>query len=199
VSHVVHRFAVCGLVLALAPPALACSCLPPSLTASWHYSSDTFLVRIRAERVRNGYQVYAAEVIQPFGGCTQPGDRIFVETPQSEAACGIDLVVGQEWLLTASAEDSRDRPRTYSVHLCGYNRPRRALTAEDKEFLASRPVTCPATGETTCADGSPPVSCLVDPCEVAPPCPEAATCEANYCLPCVAERYDAYWAPVCDD
>jgi eight-cysteine-cluster-containing protein len=61
--------------------------------------------------------------------------------------------------------------------------------------LAGRSVCC--GDECSCADGSSPVSCFADPCEVTPACSEADVCVANYCGGCNAEFYDASGYAVC--
>ena len=198
------RMLAVGAVLAASAAALApsdaeaCSCMPPSVEASWHHSSDTVAARVLAERRGPERVLYRVQVIRAFSGCLQPGDRITIETAAYDAACGQALEVGARYLLTADAADSRDDPGTYSIGLCGYNRRLNELTQADRDFLAARQVSCEETGKISCADGSDPVQCFQDPCD-AERCAEATVCEANYCGGCDAEFYAENWAPVCED
>ena len=174
----------------------ACSCLPPSLSRSWHESSDTLRVTLVSERTVGQFHYYEAEVHRPFSGCTQPGDRILLESASNQAACGIRLSVGDEWLVTASNADSQGRPDVFGVNLCGYNRPWTQLTRPERDFLNARLVVCPGSGVAVCADGTQPVACLVDPCDVAF-CGLEERCQSNDCGGCTAEFYDAFFDPVC--
>jgi hypothetical protein len=76
-----------------------------------------------------------------------------------------------------------------SISLCSYDRQVSELIEHDREFLACRTVCC---GDAcSCADGTQPVACIVDPCSVAPACDEGK-CVANYCGGrCNAEFYNA--------
>lgn len=198
-----ERFGVAAALAAigaalLPADAAACSCMPPSLSASWHLSADTVAARILSER-RGATQIrYEVEVLQAYSGCLRPGARIHIETALHEATCGQPLRVGARYLLTADAWDTADDPNVFSIHLCGYNRLLSDLTPDERAFLGSRQVICEDTGEVTCADGSDPVQCLQDPCD-AETCAEAAVCEANYCGGCGAEFYADDWTPVCQD
>lgn len=199
-QHLVGWMAILATAggLLTASDAEACSCMRPSLTASYHYSSDTVAVQVLAERQGPQRLFYRVEVIKPFSGCLQPGDRVTIETALWDASCGQRLEVGARYLLTADAEDSRGAPDVYSINLCGYNRQMSELTRDDLQFLRSRSVFCEETGAVACADGSDPVQCLQDPCR-AESCADATLCEANYCSGCNAEFYGENWAPVCED
>jgi hypothetical protein len=190
---------VTAALLALAAPSIAdaCSCVEPSLTRSWHDSSDTFQVHILRDRVIGEFHYYEAEVVRPFSGCTQPGDRILLETRTNGAACGIELPLDTTWLLTASDRDSRSLVYGFTIGLCGFNKPWEAVTDKEKEYLSSRPIACQRTNTVTCADGTDPVACFADPCGDVGACGDEATCESNYCGGCTAEYYDATWNPVC--
>lgn len=174
----------------------ACSCLPQSLSASWHESTDTMRGRVVDHKITGDVHRYQVEVLRPFSGCTDPRDVVVVETSRSEAACGTTLDVGEIYLLTANQDPGRDG--VYGIGLCGYNRLWSTVSASDREFLASRPVACASEpAVVTCGDGSAPVQCLVNSCEVEPACGQAVTCEFNTCGGCDAEFYDASWTPVC--
>jgi hypothetical protein len=104
--------------------------------------------------------------------------------------------VGESYLLTANLEPGAE---AYAITLCGYNREWESLSGEDRDFLASRPVVCEDSGQRmTCADGSLPLACFVNSCDLEQSCDEAAVCEFNPCGGCRAEYYDERWAPVCE-
>jgi hypothetical protein len=185
-----------ALAATVAPtPARACSCLEVSVERSWHQYSDMFRGIVRAEQIAGSMHHYLVEVRQPYSGCTAPGDIVLVTTPRSSAACGVDLDLGETYVLSATTGPRA--PEQYLINLCGYNLPVDAVPRADRAFLQSRPVYC--DGSLTCVDDGPPARCFADPCEVAPTCDEAATCESNPCsaIPCTAEFYDEGWNPVC--
>jgi hypothetical protein len=162
----------------LAPArAEACSCLPVTVESAWHNSTDTFSGVILGAKVKGLTVTYKVAVQTPFSGCLQSGDVVFVDSATDSAACGVKLVVGQKYLLTANDTGGG----ALSISGCGYNRPLSQLTQNEMDFLESRQVFCPDTGATTCADGSQPVFCLIDPCTVATCNDPTAVCEANYC------------------
>jgi hypothetical protein len=188
--------AVAALALGAPSVAEACSCLEPSLSRSWHEASDTVRAVVVGERTSGQFNYYEVEVQRVFSGCTQAGDTLLVESYRSEATCGIQLQTGTSYLLTATAHPGPGGRTAYQVGLCGFNKPWAQVTSAEKGYLASRPVYCERTDELTCADGTDPVECLVDPCSVAD-CPNASRCESNYCGGCTAEFYDDLWAPEC--
>jgi hypothetical protein len=191
---------VVGLAGLVPSEASACSCMRPSLSASYHYSSDTIAVRVLSERQGPQRVYYRVEVVKAFSGCLQPGDRVTIETPVWSASCGQRLATGARYLLTADAADFRGDPDVYSINLCGYNRAFDELTAEDMQFLRSRSVFCEETGTIVCSDGTDPVQCLQDPCQAeAGTCEGATICESNTCGGCNAEFYGEQWAPMCED
>jgi hypothetical protein len=187
-----------GIAVGAPTDARACSCMSPNLVASYQYASDTIAARVLTERQRGNRLQYRVEVIRAYSGCLQPGERITIETPVWSASCGQPLALGRRYLLTADASDFKDDPNVFSINLCGYNRALANLTADDLAFLESRSVFCEETGQVSCADGSDPVQCFADPCEVES-CAEATMCEANYCGGCDAEFYSDDWTPVCED
>jgi hypothetical protein len=136
---------------------------------------------------------YKVSVQSTFGGCLVKGDVVFVDSPTDSAACGIKLIVGQKYLLTANDTGGGN----LAISACGYNLPVSQLTADEKDFLESRQVFCPDTGLGTCADGTQPVFCLIDPCTVATCADPTAVCEANDCGGCNAEFFDPTGEMVC--
>ena len=196
-SSLVAALIAAGSFGALPSTAEACSCLQPSLSQSWHDSTDMFKGRVQSHRIRGNEHQYQVEVVRPFSGCTVAGDVVIVETNVSTAACGMPLQVGEAYLL--AGYQSPSRAWAYDIGLCGYNRVWSTLSDDDVDFLASRPVVCADEASLTCADGSEPVQCIVDACDVEPGCAEATTCEFNTCGGgCDAEFYDASWNPVCE-
>lgn len=182
---------------ALPSVAEACSCMPTTLSQSWHESTDTFKVRVQSHRIRGNMHQYNVEVVRPFSGCTVAGDAVVVETNVSSAACGLPLDVGRTYLLTAYQDPTASD--VFEIGLCGYNQEWSTVSQEDREFLASRLVVCDADPlGATCADGSQPVQCFANACQVQQGCAAAETCEFNTCGGCGAEYYDASWTPVCE-
>lgn len=195
-SVVLAAVAAAAGTFAVPSVAEACSCAAPSLSRSWHESSDTFKGTVVSHRIRGNVHQYVVDVVRPFSGCTVAGDSITVETNTSSAACGAELDVGDSYLLTANQDTASG---AYEISLCGYNREWSTVSGEDRDFLASRPVVCErAPEDVTCADGSEPVQCFADSCSIEPGCAEAAVCEFNTCGGCEAEFYDASWTPVCE-
>lgn len=184
------------LMTVLPGQAAACSCLQPTVESSYNRHSDVVTVQVTGTVVRGKQRLYSAQVLRVFKGCLQPGKRVLLATSVSSAACGITLrkvptlIAGSRVTVGASALPA------LQVGLCDYNVPVADLTAQDRAFLEGRTVCC--DGECACADGSAPVNCFVDPCQVAPPCDEGA-CVANYCGGCNAEFYDDNGYGVCGD
>jgi hypothetical protein len=191
-------FAIATAFALFAAPtaAEACSCIMPDLKQQWHEGDEILGVRIVGERTVGLERHYAARVVQPFSGCLQAGDQVVFTTAFDSAACGTYLAVGETYIVA-----SRDlgnvvagRPAR-SINSCDWQSRYADVSADDLDFLFSRPVEC--GGAITCADGVPPVSCLVDPCSTAI-CPDG-TCESNYCGgACVAEFWDLGGYPVCE-
>jgi eight-cysteine-cluster-containing protein len=174
----------------------ACSCLPSSVESSYQSSSDVVTATPLFSFFTASEQRYLAQVTETFKGCTKHGRLVLLTTPSSSAACGAHLELGTEYLINADLQGfSFGLPRL-GFNLCGYNLPAADLSTHDREFLAGRTVCC---GDSCrCADGSEPVACFADPCEVTPACEEAARCEANYCGGCNAEFYDESGTAVCE-
>lgn len=181
----------------LAPStAEACSCLMPDLKQQWHQGDEILGVRIVAERTSGLQRQFAARVIQPFSGCLQAGDQVVLTTAIDGAACGVYLTVGEAYVLATRDQGNvvAGRPAR-DVNSCDWQSRWVDISPEDLDFLWSRPLDC--GGVSTCADGSYPVSCVVDPCSTAPACPDGA-CEDNTCGGCIAEFYDVDDYPVCE-
>ena len=167
------------------PRAQACSCPVTSLQAQYMNSDDMVVIHAIAELAAGEKRLYLATIERTFKGCLSQGEFVLITTPASSAACGVTLPP-EPMLITASQLSRRYGLKTLQVSLCGYNVPLDSLSDSDKAFLESRNVCC--GDECQCADGSEPVQCFADPCQVAKPCAEAV-CVSNYCGGCNAEFY----------
>jgi hypothetical protein len=187
--------AISALVnLATASSAAACSCVAPSVESSYHAASDVVYVDVRRSFTTSSTRYYVGYVADTFKGCLRTGQRVILKTPVSSATCG--SVLGFErYLINGHPDGGFLGTPVLAISLCSYDRPVAELTTHDLTFLNGRTVCC--GGECSCADGSQPVQCLVDPCSVAPPC-DAGKCVANYCGGCNAEFYDEGGERVCD-
>jgi len=194
ISNAVLISAISALVnLAAAGSAAACSCVPPSVESSYLAASDVAFVDVRRTYVSSDSRYYVGYVARIFKGCLQEGQRVILKTPVSSATCGAELRFRRYLINGQRAGEFLGVP-VLSITLCSYDRQVSELTERDLGFLNGRMVCC---GDCTCADGSEPVQCLVDPCSVAPACDEGA-CVANYCGGCNAEFYDAFGEAVCE-
>jgi hypothetical protein len=178
--------------------ASACSCLPPDTGRSYEYADHVVHVRIEAllQQSSTTRRYLARLVDDDFKGCLTAGRRVVIETASNSAACGVSLSRG-EYLLHGSRARSVSGLVTLRVGLCDANSAWASLPAEHLAFLQSRYVCC--GGECACTDGSQPVNCLVDPCQVDSCDVEGAECRANYCGGCNAEWYDPSGVLVCTD
>jgi hypothetical protein len=189
--------AVLAVALALASlaptnQAAACSCLPPTVQASWNNADEVFAGRIQAERIVGAYRVYDVRISQDGTDCRAPGTRVQVVTPRSSSNCGTTFPIGEHWLFFAN-HVSLAGARRLLTNACAGNMPVRNLTRADGDWLRTRYVSC----SNSCVDPTVPVlQCLVDPCTQVPAC-AGATCVPNYCGGCTAEFYDAGGYQVC--
>lgn len=183
-------------VLGHAESAEACSCLPPSVEASYNGSSDVVVAEVLFSFAWRDETWYVADVITTYKGCARAGELVVLSTPSSSAACGIELAPDTRYLINGHADGAIFGVPKLGVGLCDYNLEVSALTASDREFLNGRTVCC--GDDCACADGSEPVACFADPCSVTPACAEAVTCVSNFCGGCNAEFYDAFGAAACE-
>lgn len=173
----------------------ACSCTPSSVESSYQFSSDVVTATPLFGFVVGSEQRYLAHVTATFKGCTKKGRLVLLTTPSSSATCGSSLQPGTQYLINGDRDGSAFGLPKLGFNLCGYNLPADELSAHDLQFLSGRTVCC--GDECRCADGSQPVACFANPCEVTPACEEAVRCEANYCGGCNAELYDEAGRAVC--
>lgn len=185
---------LCGLFLLTAgyfgptDSAQACSCLEPDITREY---AD-------ADRVFHGTVIWALELgqrnyflVQPkhaYKGCLDLNNWEWISTAGNSAACGENFRFGEDYLFFT--DTNRRISWTQNTSSCHGNRVFSSLTKEDKSFLDSRYNCC--GDDCGCGDGSEPVNCLVDPCELALPCEsdQSLTCVSNYCGGCNAEFVD---------
>jgi hypothetical protein len=189
--------ALCGW-LSMEARAAACSCLPPDFNRSYDNADHVVHVRVQALLGQNGRTLsYRAVLVEDdYKGCLNAGTRVIIETASDSAACGMNLRPG-EYLLHGRRASDRAGPPRLSVGLCDTNVRWRDLSDDHRAYLDSRTIEC--DGETSCADGSQPVNCLIDPCQVSQCGVEGAECRANYCGGCNAEWVDPSGALVCQD
>jgi hypothetical protein len=176
----------------------ACTCMEPDIGRSYDYADH--VVHVRIERALGGTRLerrfLARLVDDDFKGCLRAGQRVIVQTPADSAACGVTLRPRRAYLLHAKRERGAALV-SLRVGSCQGNVEFAALTQDDRAFLQSRFVCC--GGDCACTDGTDPVNCLVDPCQVSSCGVPDAECRANYCGGCNAEWYDATGAIVCGD
>lgn len=178
--------------------AQACSCLPPDLGRSYGYADHVLHVRVQGAVAQSpSTRLFTAVLLEDdYKGCLKARQRVLIETPASSAACGMNLSRGEYLLHAKKVGSSMGLPRL-AVGSCDYNVRWRALSADDRAYLDTRYVCC---GDScACADGSEPVNCFVDPCDVASCDVEGAVCHSNYCGGCNAEWRDESGAAVCQD
>jgi hypothetical protein len=147
-------------------------------------------------RTREAMRYVVRLVDDDYKGGMQAGRWAVVRTPADSAMCGVALERGQEYLLQARAAGRLFKLPILDIGLCDSHARWQDLTPEQQSFLDSRQLC--DEDECVCADGSQPVNCFVDPCEVSSCDVEGATCTANYCGGCHAEWYDEDGARVCE-
>lgn len=184
--------------LAQTSVAAACSCLPPDKGRSYDNADNVVHVRIQAALgATSTTRSFSARLVEDdFKGCLAAGARVIVETAANSAACGMSLSVGKQYLLHGKRVGTSLGTPRLRVVLCDANVAWSALTPEHRAFLDTRYVCC--GGDCACTDGSQPVNCFVDPCEVSSCNVAGASCRSNYCGGCHAEWYDSSDGLVCE-
>lgn len=186
-----------GLTLVWTVPSTAdaCTCAPAHLPTIYNQSSDVFVGRIIKSKKIGSQIHYLAKIRKDYKGCKKKGQTVRLITADNSAACGINLTIGGNYLVTGNKGGAlATAANTVWINSCGYTRPVKTLTSADKEFLGSRQLCC--GGSCECADGSIPVLCFADPCSVTT-CPQGE-CTANYCGGCNAEFADEFGNSVCE-
>ncbi len=185
------------IVGATAVEASACSCLPPNLAQSYGWSSDVISARIVSKIEVGNVYLYRARVIAAYKGCYKRGQTVLLQTANNGAACGVNLEKGSVYLLNGDKGPGSLGKTVLKIGLCDYNVLWSSLSKAQRSWLKGRTVCC--DDKCWCADGSQPVNCFVDPCEVTD-CP-MGDCTANYCGGCNAEFYSSdgvAWCNPCD-
>ncbi len=174
--------------------ALACKCIPATVSSSYRSATDVVRARIVYGAVVGNDQWYLARTESVYKGCLKVGGWVYVRTASSSAACGLTLQKGAQYLLNGTLDTSGAyAAHVISVNSCGYNRAISQLTQADRKYLLSRYNCCGKT--CACTNGKQPVNCFVDPCQVSG-CP-SGECESNYCGGCNAEFYDGNGNQTC--
>lgn len=179
-----------GLGLAFLTPtvdAAACSCWPVAFETQVREADLLFVGRV-LRRIGGGPRIqYEVRVIASIAGCV-PEDRVIVvDTGHQDSSCRIFLQPGNRYVIEGGRRG--DEVRTGG---CALVQDVASLTPGQIDFLKTRPERC--DGTWTCADGSAPLSCLVDPCSTSTCGVVGATCEPNFCGGCTAE----WWSPSMD-
>jgi len=176
----------------------ACKCMPPDLARSYTQADDVVHVRILGGAFNRGTERYynAMLVEDAYKGCLTKRARVLIRTARSSAACGATFRAGAEYVVTARQAGRYYGRAVLQTSSCDANNEWKALNEAGLAFLRSRYNCC--GDECGCTDGTQPVQCFVDPCEVSS-CDEAsAECQANYCGGCNAEWYSESGSRVCE-
>jgi hypothetical protein len=176
----------------------ACSCIRTSLQNQFYSPGYTRVVRavVKAEQRSScppgtfGCNViYTIQIRESFKGCLRP-TYLKVSTADNSAACGVNLMVGTEYLLYLTSD------RVPKINLCQGIGRYSDVTAVDRKFLETREVCC--NGQCKCSPKYKLVNCFVEPCKVSKaPCKEAVKCVNNYCGGCNAEWFTKDNYPAC--
>jgi len=175
--------------------ALACSCLLTSEENSYELSDLVVRGRpIASFRSRSEVWYLVWLTAPSYKGCLRERSLLWVRTEPDEAACGVALKAGVEYLLKGSAESHRLGAPVLHTTLCSGDRPVSELTPAQLAFWSSREICC---GESCSCAAKERVACFADPCQLDACNVEGATCRANYCGGCNAEWVDPDGLRVC--
>jgi hypothetical protein len=114
----------------------SCVCDPVTLESAFNDATDTISVEVLSDKIWHVYQEF-------YKVRVKEGLVIFVETRRFPGECGVDLEVGEKYLLTTYATTV---PNLFTITQCGYNRPARGLTDAERDFLETRTLSCDDTG-----------------------------------------------------
>ena len=133
----------------LAPQiANACSCIQPTVEASFDANSDVFGAVIVNKLVAGKDLFYLARVNRTAKGCQQTGTLVLLHTPSSGATCGeTGLKLGEKYLINGNVTGQRWGVDVLSIHACDYNIPTSDVTEQDLDFLAKNRETCSSCPE----------------------------------------------------
>ena len=181
---------------AMPTSAEACSCMQPDLVRSVSDNDHVFRGRVRAKIVFGPYRYFKMRIRRTYKGCYEPGGIVYLRSSAQSSMCGQDLSVGDRYLITGSDDTAPNGSPIVSFNICGYNTLFNNTTAAERTYLNNRYVDCPGTYQG-CAEGSPQVNCVVDPCQNAPTC-GGGPCEESFCGGCNREYYDSSGDAVCE-
>lgn len=190
---------VFACLLGMNGTAEACKCMPPDLTSSYNQAEAVVHVRILPGAFNRGNDRYYDAVLieDAYKGCLTKRTRVLIRTARSSAACGVTLRTGTEYLISARLAGRSLGRSVLQTGSCDSNPEWRALSSDNLAFLHSRYNCC--GDRCACADGTQPVQCFVNPCDVSSCDVEGAECQANYCGGCNAEWSDENGARVCEN
>jgi hypothetical protein len=180
--------------LGFSPTAEACSCMPPDLVRSVSDSDHVIRGKVRGKLVFGSNRYFRFRIKRTYKGCYEPGEAVYLQSSASSSMCGQDLNVNGRYLITGNAATAPNGAQVISFNLCGYNTLFSSTTADERTYLNNRELDCP--NYQGCPDGSPTVSCTVDPCQNAPSC-SGGPCVENFCGGCNREYYNTGGEAVC--
>jgi hypothetical protein len=189
-------FSVCVLLWAWHTSVLACSCLLSSEENSYELADYALQGQpIAAFSPRPDQLWYLVWISGPsYKGCLREHSLLWVRTEPNEAACGVALQPGVDYLLKGQKEPRRLGTPVLYTTLCQGVHALSELTPAQRAFWDTRESCC--HGSCRCA-ASERTQCLVDPCQVSTCDVAGAECRANYCGGCNAEWLDADGLRVC--
>lgn len=196
-SILVGLFSLAAGYLGHSFSAQACSCLAPELTRNYAEADRVFRGQVIWSLELGGLQNYY--LVRPekfYKGCFDENSYWeWITTASSSAACGASFSLREQYLFFTDKDSQASW--NHSTSSCHGNRVFSSLSDKEQDFLNSRYNCC---GEDCgCVDGTQPVNCFADPCEMTEPCDtdKALTCVSNYCGGCNAEFFDVQGALAC--
>jgi hypothetical protein len=193
------RFVVLTSLLALTSLSVtstadACSCLPPDLVRSVSDSDYVVRGRVRGKTVFGSDRYFRFRIKRTYKGCYEPGETVYLRSSATSTLCGQDLNLNGRYLITGTQDTAPNGVAVIAFDLCGHNTLFSSTTSDERTFLNNREISCPSY--QGCADGTPMVSCFVDPCQNAPSC-SGGPCVENFCGSCNREYYNTSGEAVC--
>ncbi len=125
------------------PDAEACSCLVRPMEVAFAQSDVVVLATPVDEHLSGDSRVYEARVDFAFRGNLRRGNSIFLTTPLSSAACGMNFQLGKLYVIhannaTGNPSASTVHARTFSTGLCSQNAQWESMNFEARAFLYGR-------------------------------------------------------------
>jgi len=179
--------------------ASACDCAPSDFVDSYRAAESVVRVRVGFSYPRDSASPtrrrVTAYVVQDYKTCLTAGSQVDLLFDEKDAGCVPPLRFGREVLVHGTLGGAKGPPSLW-VTPCAANAAWKSLGAAQRTYLDER-LRFVACGDR-CADGRPPVQCLVDPCSVASCDVEGASCATNYCGGCTAVWTDPAGERVCE-